>query len=687
MKKLVILALVTTMALHLNAQIDLGAHNDVELRDGNMSVNPAWAPFYHGVASGDPLEDRVIIWTRVTPEDMPGGPVDVTWRVANDPQLENVVQSGTFTTDEERDYTVKIDVTGLQPGTTYYYGFSAMGENSLTGRTKTTPVADQADHLRFAIVSCSNYPAGYFNAYKRISERNDLDAVIHLGDYIYEYGVGTYEDSTVAAERPNVPDTEILSLEDYRTRYSTYRLDTALARVHQQHPFITVWDDHESANDAYVDGAENHDPDQGEGDWEARKAIVRRIYFEWMPIRDTEDRSVYRSFSYGNIADLVMLDTRLEGREIQILNVQDSALYAEDRTILGAEQKAWLKEQLSASDATWKIIGQQVIFSPLELGWAALQDTAATYFDIESIFLDIWDGYPAEREEIIDHLTNNGIQNTVFLTGDFHTAFAFDVVKEPFLVNLVPFPGVGDIPFYTASPTYDAETGEGSIGVEFVTPSVTSANFDENLDLATAQLFQAIINQPIVDPGSGIELGNPNPHMKYAELVQHGYYILDVKPDTVQGDYYFTPINEVVPAETEVFAGGFFSLLGENHLQAAEAASREKTVQDEPAPNDPPMVTNVEEIEVLPSFSLLGVYPNPFRDTNTIHFSLTETRMVNISLYDAAGQLVRIVKNEEMTPGTYTTIINGRDLPEGAYLYRFQIGDQVHTTKVVVAKR
>jgi alkaline phosphatase D len=202
-------------------------HSDrVENRNTVTTIIPEWAPFYHGVASGDPLSDRVIIWTRVTPEEMDNAPIEVSWKVATDVDLENVVQSGTFTTDATRDYTVKVDVTGLDAGTTYYYGFTAMDKNSLTGKTKTTPTSDQADHLKFGVVSCSNYQAGYFNAYQRLARRNDLDAVIHLGDYIYEYGDGVYGDSTLFEARDLDPDTEILTLEDYRTRYSLYRLDT-----------------------------------------------------------------------------------------------------------------------------------------------------------------------------------------------------------------------------------------------------------------------------------------------------------------------------------------------------------------------------------------------------------------------------------------------------------------------------
>jgi alkaline phosphatase D len=253
-----------------------------------------------------------------------------------------------------------------------------------------------------------------------LAERNDLDAILHLGDYIYEYANSVYGADSLFDVREMEPANEIVSVADYRARYSTYRLDTNLIRVHQQHPFITVWDDHETANDAYKDGAENHDPET-EGDWETRKANGKQVYFEWMPIRDNEDQRVYRKISYGNLMDLIMLDTRLEGREIQINNVLDSALLDSTRTILGAEQKAWLLDQLANSSAQWKVIGQQVIFSELNVGWAALVDDSFEYFDVESQFLDIWDGYPAERKQLMDYIKENEIDNVVILTGDFHT--------------------------------------------------------------------------------------------------------------------------------------------------------------------------------------------------------------------------------------------------------------------------
>lgn len=657
-------------------------HSDrVIARSNPNTFNPEWAPFYHGVASGDPLADRVIIWTRITPENIDGSFVEVKWRIATDVGLENIVKTGIFNTDASRDYTVKIDVTGLQANTTYYYEFEAYGKKSLIGRTKTTPTGNQSQHLKFAVVSCSNYQAGFFNVYQRIAERNDLDAVIHLGDYIYEYGDRGYGDSTIATLRPLEPATEILSLEDYRTRYSTYRLDTSLVRIHQQHPFITVWDDHESANDSYKDGAENHD--ENEGNWETRKSVAKQAYFEWLPIRDNDERSVYRKISYGNLMDLIMLDTRLEGREVQLQSVTDPELNDPDRTILGTTQKQWLLDQLSNSSARWKVIGQQVMFSELNVGWAALADTSFSYEALESTFLDIWDGYPAERTQLINFIKQSNIDNVVILTGDVHSAFAFDVVDNPVNVTFQTLPIVGQAPFYTPN-NYNATTGEGSIAVEFVTPSVTSANFDENIDLATAQTFQSQINKPIEPIPGLINLGNPNPHMKYADLIQHGYFLLDIKPDSTQANWYYSPILEV--SQEEAFEAAFYTKNGSNHLQKATAASAPKSNQDAPAPSNPQMTTNTDNILKKEKFALLGVYPNPFAQLNTLHYSLSEPAQVNIRLFDAEGVLVRNLLNQKMQPGIFSFQLDATGLAQGIYFYKIQIDEKLYTAKIILTK-
>ena len=387
----------------------------------------------------------------------------------------------------------------MSPQTTYYYNFSALGETSVTGRTRTA--ATNAEHLKFGIVSCSNYQSGYYNAYARLSELNDLDAIIHLGDYIYEYEEGGYG-YTEEVSRGHEPQEEIISLEDYRTRYSFYRLDPDLQAVHQQHPFINMWDDHETANDSYKDGAENHDAD--EGDWEVRKSNGKQAFYEWLPMRNTENNKMYRSISYGDMAEIIVLDTRLEGRTKQAESVNDADFASEDRTILGETQREWFKDKLANSDAQWKLVANQVVFSPLAMeALIAITDLA------EQIVVDIWEGYPADQTQMVNFITDNDISNIAFLTGDVHVTFGLDVTPEP-----------------DNADSYNPETGEGSIAVEMVTPSITSDGYDEVLGSSFADIIQTA-------------LGNTNPQLKKVNLFDHGYYVLDVTPEKLQGDWYY----------------------------------------------------------------------------------------------------------------------------------------------------
>lgn len=434
--------------------------------------------FEHGVASGDPLTDRVILWTRVSPTS--SSPVDVWWEMALDTAFERRVAQGTFATDASRDFTVKVDASGLLPGRTYYYRFFALGVQSPIGRTKTA-VDGSPSRLRFAVVTCSSYAHGLFHAYRRIAEREDLDAVIHLGDYIYEYGNGDY-----GSYRTYDPPTEILSLDDYRRRYKHYRKDADLQAIHQQHPFIAVWDDHETANDTYKDGAQNHD-EGPEGTFVARKAASLQAYLEYMPIRSPGGEKIFRTLSYGNLVDLICLDTRRYGRDQQLEAVADEV---PSRTILGTEQEAWANQQLASSTSVWRVLVQQVMMAPMLLLGAPVN-------------LDAWDGYPSARGRMIEAIRGS-LGNVVVLTGDIHSSWANDVPGEP----LDPS-------------TYDPATGAGSVAVEFVTPSVTSAGLEGD---------NGSIQQLFVDS---------NPHTKYVDLKQHGYLVLDVRAAKVQADWYY----------------------------------------------------------------------------------------------------------------------------------------------------
>lgn len=272
--------------------------------------------FTHGIASGDPLQDRVIIWTRVIPGNGQHQDINCEWQVAKHPSFQQLVAQGRSSTNKQRDYTVKVDANGLAPGESYYYRFIAEGVTSPIGQTKTLP-DHNAEHFTLAVASCSNFPQGYFNAFRHMAEA-ELDLVLHLGDYIYEYKEGDYA-NPVALEklgRHVKPEHEITGLEDYRMRYGLYRSDQDLQAVHARHPFICVWDDHELSNNTWKDGAQNHSPD--EGDFHQRMAAARQAYHEWLPIRTSKEghqTPIFRHFQIGNLADLIMLDTRLHGRD------------------------------------------------------------------------------------------------------------------------------------------------------------------------------------------------------------------------------------------------------------------------------------------------------------------------------------------------------------------------------------
>ncbi|MGQ0531729.1 MAG: alkaline phosphatase D family protein [Caulobacteraceae bacterium] len=270
--------------------------------------------FNHGVASGDPTLNKVVIWTRVSPENP--GPVPVRWIVGRDRELTDVVKTGVIETTEARDYIVKADVTGLRPGAPYFYGFRAGSAESPIGKTRTLPRGD-LDQLKLAVVSCASYPHGFFNAYAALAERDDIDAVIHLGDYIYEYGLSGFGgDTAIQLGRVPSPEVECTRLADYRARHAQYKTEAELQAAHAIAPWIVVWDDHETANNSFATGAENHN--EGEGQWANRKQAALQAYYEWMPIRDPQAGAAFeainRAFQFGNLASLVMVETRLLAR-------------------------------------------------------------------------------------------------------------------------------------------------------------------------------------------------------------------------------------------------------------------------------------------------------------------------------------------------------------------------------------
>lgn len=588
-----------------------------------VALEPCLQPFYHGVASGDPMSDRVIIWTRVTPDSThTGGPIAVSWKMATDTSFNNVVANGSVLTDASKDYTVKVDVTGLQAAKFYYYEFTAFGKNSITGRTRTAPSGD-ADSCRFAIVSCANYEAGFFNVYKVIKNRNDIDAVIALGDYIYEYETGGYAPNATA-NRTWEPANEILTLTDYRTRYSSYHLDEDLRKLHQQFPFIVVWDDHESANDAWMDGAQNHQ--SNEGSWAIRKNNAKQAFFEWLPIRQTGPQNdpyqIFRNIQYGDLLELIMLDTRLHGREQQA-GTTGSTVTNPNRQMLGTDQFTWLGNRLSNSNARWKILAQQVMMAPLQVGGTAFNG-------------DQWDGYPAERTRVYNHIIQNDIKNVVVLTGDIHSSWA------------------NDLP--TAS--YNSSTGAGSLGVEFVTPSVTSPGL--NL------------------PGGAAAIQLANSHIKFCNLNQKGFILLDVNKNRTQADWFFVSTIDQ-PSSAFSHARSHYVNNNERFIRNTSSVSFAKpeltnSIQSNECPRiitppPPPPPTGVTQIEKP---VILGLYPNPVNDYMIIQYYNYNSSFIDIKIFDIHGRLVANYNDGSRPEGLFSTTIPTFNLSSGTYIIRIE---------------
>lgn len=492
------------------------------------------AAFRHGVASGDPEQERVILWTRVSNVS---GSVPVHWEVALDEAFESVVRSDADPgpsvfrthTDAGRDYTVKVDAAGLLPGTTYFYRFTVGAARSPVGRTRTAG-SGAIDRVRLALVSCSNYSAGYFHAY-RVIARQDLDAVVHVGDYLYEGG-GEGE-----IGRPHDPPYEIVTLSDYRRRHAQYRTDPDLQAMTAAHPLIPVWDDHESTNNSWIDGAQNHQPDR-EGDWEERKLASAIAYDEWLPIRLPDPMNplrIWRRIAFGDLVELFMLDTRLQRNAPETdTSITGSEANDPSRSMLGIAQREWLMNGLlNSRDAgmRWRVLGQQTMMAPHRNNPdpSMLPLPYLPPAVVESLGLrqgggnegsDNWGAYVFERDTLIRHLRDNAISNNIVLTGDVHTGWACDVVEDPY----TPFNPITS--GVTGAPGYNALTGAGSVAVEFTGMSVTSNNLiDTPGGAALGALWGAAVR--------GV-----NPNARYHNPAAHGFVLVDIDRDGASGSFW-----------------------------------------------------------------------------------------------------------------------------------------------------
>jgi alkaline phosphatase D len=481
--------------------------------------------FAHGVASGDPLPRAVLIWTRVTPTDAatPGsgrGPtVTVRWEVATDAGFDHVVRRGEATTGPSRDHTVKVDVTGLKPATWYHYRFSYGSSRSRVGRTRTAPARRATPgHLRFGVVSCANLQAGWFSAYRHLAARDDLHAVLHLGDYLYEYAPGEYGYGQSNEDiRPHEPAREMVALGDYRKRHAQYKTDPDLQDLHARYPWIVTWDDHEVTNDQWRDGAENHQPET-EGSYVRRRARAHRAYDEWMPVRmsgtaDLRDGTrLFRRLRFGKLAEISMLDLRTYRDE----QSDQTGVSDPERTILGTTQLRWLRDSLMRRGPQWKLVGNPVMISPVDFATLPDELTGAVN-DVTGLLpedgvpynTDQWDGYTADRNRVLRHLLNHSVEDVVFVTGDIHSGWACELPVD-------------------ASDYVYENPARVSVGVEFVCSSVTSNNLKD------------ITGDPSGATSTVVEEGIKanNRHIRYLNFDDHGYSVLDLTPKRAQMDWF-----------------------------------------------------------------------------------------------------------------------------------------------------
>ena len=444
--------------------------------------------FNHGVASGDPLEDRVILWTRVTPQQ--AGPVEAILEISEDDNFSKIAYSKKLRTSSLSDYTIKYDFLAKQycdSDKGFFYRFRAGSSISEIGKSKT--FSKNIVSAKIGVFSCSNFPAGYFNAYQAAAEKNDLDLWLHLGDYLYEYPMGGYAtDNAEKLGRTPSPMHEMITLSDYRQRHAQYKLDQGSIALHKHAPLIAVWDDHEFSNDAWKRGAENHSEDGSEGDFYARRSAAIKAYYEWMPIREQQNkRRIFREFKIGKLIHLIMLDTRQYGRDKQ-LQPKDylsesgfnqakfyNDLNSKNRELLGAEQLSWIENSVLKSNAAWTIFGQQVLMAKLKfpdiskmLKTEEIPNFLKPYLKFLGLGipsnLDAWDGYPAARNSLYK-LMKNAKKKFISLAGDTHNSWVSELENQ---------------------------SGK-KVGIELGAPSVTSPGITDILNLDQNKFVDSIV--------------------------------------------------------------------------------------------------------------------------------------------------------------------------------------------------
>jgi alkaline phosphatase D len=454
------------------------------------------SPFTHGVASFDPTADSAILWARVRP----GGPAAVRWSVAPVTDLAPSA-TGEVAVPPDSDGCVAVTVDGLLPATNYRYWFEAGGHRSPVGHTRTLP-ASGTGRFRVAVVCCADYSQGYFGVYRAVAQA-DVDLVLHVGDYIYEsQGRGSV--------RTAEPDRTVSSLDDYRARFAQTRADADLRALHLRHPMVAIWDDHDIADNAWRHGAKAHD-DEEHGPWEERLAAAAEAWWEYLPYRGRDPQrplKLWRSFAVGDLAELVVLDTRIAGRDEHADHEGSPALDDPARTILGEEQAAWAHERIRDTTRPWCLVVSAVVVNRMELPvpvGATLADATPSGYavvDGTAICTDEWDGYPADRDRLVEAVADRGA-GTVLLSGDVHSAWAFEGPCSP----------------------------DGTpVAVEFTAPCVTSTPMARQLPKGWRRLAAGLAERL--------------PEARWFELERHGFLLLDVEADQVRADWFSIDIED-----------------------------------------------------------------------------------------------------------------------------------------------
>lgn len=514
--------------------------------------------FTHNVASGEPGTDSMLLWTRYVPADVSLDEARLDAQIALDPEFRRVVSGGSVRTGPWRDWTAKLAIDGLQPRTTYWYRFIAPdGTRSPVGRTRTLPVGD-VERFRLGLFSCSNLPMGWFNAYAHAAARDDLDLWLHMGDYIYEYGIKAYAESDRIADRAVLPahDHEMISLADYRLRFACYRADPDLQTLHQVAPMIALWDDHEIANDSWAGGASNHQS-KTEGDWSARRAAAMQAYREWLPVSEEP----WKAYRISSLATLYRTESRLLARtrplypelakahratdsDEALRRFRDTTWRDPSATMLGSDQESWLAHELkrNSRDSIWQMVGMGTItgFTLMPEKMPDLlradagehlvnkfkRDVRASKLGVP-MWMDRWDGYPLARSRLLS-AAQRADADLVMLSGDSHNAWAYSLVED----------------------------GKPA-GVEFAGHSVTSHGIEGAMGADPKEVARAFVET--------------NPELVWADTSHRGYMMIDITPQRVTGEWLFL---RTIKSRSTALAG--------SHRLSAERGRRRFTVDPEP---------------------------------------------------------------------------------------------------------